>query len=229
MKSKIKRYFIIGVAIIVLALVIGATWYIKGKIDLNNFNEERIRTNEQHRQEVAEAMSQIIPIEVDVAYYDSVDAVIANLMKINFDLSHQDPEMNDEYDQQVDEYWHYLPDPVPPMIEILPEVGKVDSTYFEYEDPFYEYGVNFMAFYCHPYQDKDAYWFFKFGKPTRKIAQEYKYSVGGYITYNGLAGTFGHKLFNRIEINTMITGNKIMIDGNDHFYITPWLGVKYEF
>lgn len=227
--NKIKKTFLIIAIAVAVIVIIGATWYIKENIDNKKFDSEKYKIDEQHKQEVADAMSVEQSVKFNHAYYDSLDVLTDKIMQLELELSHQDPEKNEEYDSRINEFWDFGHDPPPKAAEIADEVEKIDSTYFEYRDKYYDYSVDFIAYHHDRFKGKEPFFYFNFKKPVRKIASKLKFAAGGYISYNGAAGTFGYEPFDWLQVNVMISGNKMIVDGTEHIFFNPWLGAEYSF
>lgn len=228
--KKMKTKIYIGIAIVVLISIIVATVVISRPFIIK-YELNRIAKAEEEKAEVIKdnTVSVVVVDPVDV---DSLKAVIRKEMQKEFDVSHQNPEKNEEYDKQVNENVEFLADDLPKAFEdILNRTKKVVSMEYTYKDNRIKggYKAKMLISYHYPHKKEPPRFEVEVLDIDYSAKIRLKFDIMAYIGYNSLSVSFGYEPFRWLRVGTILNGQKILLDGSEKILINPLIGVGVKF
>lgn len=226
MKTKI----IIVFGLIFILILIKITWDVRGKIDLKNFNSEKIITERQHALEIAEYNSRDYPVEYDEDWYKLKLAQVRKEMKEVVDQSHQDPEKNEEYDQTpVEEDLDWWPDDTIDDFDISILFERIDSTEAKYVDPRLPEDLKFEAFYHYSFGEVPPYFNFKYKPLIFNDKKPKRFGLMFYMGMDSYSLELEYEPWDWIRIGIQESMKKLVIDGEEKIYFNSMIGGGINF
>jgi len=222
---KLKTKLIIISLSITLLIIIGITAYISYNIgyrkpkpdtaEIEALNRQiliadnRIELLEQGIETYKDAWEQSV-----IAYNEAFDSINYQIVNNNVDSQYND----------VNTYIDFVPDSVYFNPEFIEET-RVAITNYHYRDTANSYSLDLKIRYdysTYSFEIEPSELSFDSVKPKR-------FAIGAYATYNGGAGNFGFLPFSWLQINTMLTVNRLTIDGTEHWIAIPYVGLQVSF